>query len=251
MAKRYDKRILSDALYELGKTLGRPPTPNDLTPEMARKKTYLRHFSSWEEALEYAGFVGAEFDEPTISDTSEESAVTANENKFPGETPAIDTHMQTDAVIEPDSNQDKPDTWGESKLLNLYKTKVAFSGLFSNNSIIPCVGIAKASVRRFSASAEKRLSKITGSIPVSSYYYDDILVYKQDGSCSPLPPPSVGTYLLVSYTVAKAAFRLGRPTWDLVFPDKFHWHDGTIYIESLELLYKKPKRDFSQDEPPT
>ena len=188
MSRRYNRHILSDELYELGQKLGRPPTPKDLTPEMARKETYLRHFTDWEEALEYAGFVGTEFDEPTISDTSEESAATVNENEFSEETPTIDTCTQTDAVIEPDPNQDKPDIWGESKLLNLYKTKVAFSGLFSNDSIIPCVGIAKASVRRFSASAEKRLSKITGSIPVSSYRYDGILVYKQDGSCSPLPP---------------------------------------------------------------
>lgn len=57
MATKYNRKVLSDQLADLGAKIGHPPMPWDLEKGMGDERTFFRWFDDdWYLALEYAGF---------------------------------------------------------------------------------------------------------------------------------------------------------------------------------------------------
>lgn len=209
MSKRYDKRILSDALCELGKTLGRPPTPKDLTPDMARRKTYLRHFSSWEEALEYAGF------------TQEPAEETPLEEKLVEKTADGPNQKQT-----------------KIKLVNLCGRPIVFLGPNGESETIPVSGDARLSLETKQPSAAKLLAAEIENARVISVRLKNIFV-SIDGNRYGFPPPAKDTYYITSEAVARNIYRFGRSSTDLLYLKDFHKANDVLYVEALGMVYTK------------
>ena len=208
MSKRYNRQILSDALYELGQKLGRAPDPKDLTPDMARKKTYLSHFSSWEEALEYAGLTREPLRESSAEEVFREKEV-------------VGTSIQQSARI---------------KLINLCGRPIVFLGPNGESEAIPSSGYAKLVLEMKWPSAAKILAAETEYVKIVSERLKGIFV-STDDSERKIPLPADGTYYIVSEAVARNVYRFGRSSIDLLYPKKSYRSNDILYIEALGMVY--------------
>lgn len=190
MFKRYDKRILSDALCELGETLGRPPTPKDLTLEMARKETYLRHFGSWEEALEYAGWTAADSKEPIVEEEIKIEFV-----NFLGSADIRFVNRKTGVETRAPTFSGWAKVSGDRVEQHVYDVEASLSDYISNIDVI---------------------TKLPDDGQIK------IVVVREDGTEQAFPEfRKKGVYLLVSKRVADAARRIGRTTTDLLYPVRY------------------------------
>ena len=212
--KKYTKQILSDALADLGESLGRVPRPSDLKSGMASRTTYLRWFGTWDTALEYAGYTK---DETTdVVETPETSTV-------------VSTARRVTSPYSPD----------RIKLINLYGPGVVLKGNMEDE--LPCEGIARAIFApTLHASAEKLLSHLISGAPVLVVDHAvDLLVLRSDGKVEPFPAYSAGTFYLVSKKAALAAREIGRSIFDLIYPGLIESpkNDPRKVISKLEMLY--------------
>ena len=155
MAKSYSKRILSDALADLGNTLGRVPKQKDLTPEMASSNTYRRYFGDWKTALEYAGFV--------------DSAAQEKQEEQPAR-PAEDNC----SIVK--------EATSEIKLINLYGKPITFLDRNGESDVLPPAGKAYVCFNDpVQPVAAKVLGTIINDVPVVASRLRKITVLSDGG----------------------------------------------------------------------
>ncbi|MEE0887738.1 MAG: hypothetical protein U0L97_00815 [Candidatus Saccharimonadaceae bacterium] len=210
MAKCYNRRILSDALADLGKAIGGVPRQKDLTSEMASRSTYIRYFGDWKTALEYAGFV----DEP-VQEEHEEDLI-ADDCNVTSKIPEI-------------------------KLVNLCGKPIVFLDGSGESDVIPSVGRAYACMSNpVQPVAAKALSAIINDVPVVTARLKRIVVYPEGSSNErKFPAPVENTFYIVSEVVARNIYRFGRSALDLLYPQRKYMANGIMYIETLGMVYTK------------
>ena len=211
MAKCYNRRILSDALADLGKALGRVPRQKDLTPEMASRSTYLRHFGDWKTALEYAGFV----DDDSLAQESCEEQPTENSCNATAKAPEV-------------------------KLINLCGKPIVFLDRNGESDVLPPAGKAYVCFNDpVQPVAAKVLGTIINDVPVVASRLRKITVLSDGGIEQKFPPPTNNTFYIVSEAVARNVYRFGRSSLDLLYPQSKYMANGVMYIETLGMVYTK------------
>lgn len=273
MAKRYDKQILSDQLADLGKKLGRIPTPDDLERGMAVKSTYLRRFGDWDTALDYAGFTAddrAKANAPaveldvaatlakaqkaqTAAPPEQQSSATppaappsADPPQSPETPPPARVPRQYRGPVSPAPGQTSPQSRSaESQkpgtLINLYSPNVHLVGDDGRAIRLAAPYHGHAVVvfypGRRRAFAEGALRKyLSGAGIMLSNRPQRLEILRPDGKAIPLPSYQPGVYYLVSREVAEAARTISRETYDLVYPASVKKDGGTVVIEQLEII---------------
>lgn len=270
MAQKYDRKILSDQLADLGQELGRPPLPRDLKKGMADKKTFMRWFdNNWLLALEYAGFTGEEL-EPVaaiLAETSKKpatkSATTESQEPPPEQSPpAPDGQTLSDPPIG-EAKQTiypfrtanertrvskfaaRPADWQQdnAKIINLYNPTVFLVGLDGREIRLnaPYQGKAKAVICPIKhAFAEKALANYLAGAQITLSEKAEKLVVLQPGesgeSVASFPKYQRGVYYLVSRAVAYAALDTGRETHDLIYPMSYKRQGNSVVIRQLEMI---------------
>ena len=206
MAKCYNRRILSDALADLGKVLGRVPRQKDLTPEMASRSTYLRHFGDWKTALEYAGFV----DDPMQGSQEEQ--------------PIEDCGVTAKAP--------------EIKLINLCGKPIVFLDRNGESDILPSSGKACICLDDpVQPTAAKELSAIVNDVIITASRLKRIVILSDNGSERLIPPLAKGTFYIVPEAVARNIYRFNRSSLDLLYPRRKRMANGVMYVEALGMVY--------------
>ena len=213
MAKCYSKRILSDALADLGNTLGRVPKQTDLTPEMASSNTYRRYFGDWKTALEYAGFV--------------DSAAQEKQEEQPAQ-PAEDNC----SIVK--------EATSEIKLINLCGKPITFLDRNGESDVLPPAGKAYICFNDpVQPVAAKVIGTIINDVPVVASRLRKITVLSDGGIEQKFPPPTNNTFYIVSEVVARNVYRFGRSSLDLLYPQSKYMANGVMYIETLGMVYTK------------
>ncbi len=205
MAKRYNRQALSDMLYELGEKLGRPPTPRDLTEEMPRKRTYLRHFGSWEEALEYAGYVG-------------------NEQPEEVETQSSASHEETPGLSTP-------------TLINLLGKPIVFLTRNGDSETLLSSGKALLNLTTKQPMATGILGPVVWNVPIYTNHLKGIFVTTPEGERQDFPPIAGNVYYIVPEAIARNVYRFSRSSADLLYPGQCHYANGILYVETLGMVY--------------
>lgn len=214
MAKCYNKRILSDALANLGNELGRAPRQKDLTPEMASRSTYFRYFGDWKTALEYAGFVDGVAHEGQ------------DERAIKGAIPEICPKAK--------------DATSEIKLVNLCGKPIVFVDRNGESDVLPPAGKAYVCFNDpVQPVAAKVLSTIINDVPVVASRLRKITVLSDGGIEQKFPPPTNNTFYIVSEVAARNVYRFGRSSLDLLYPQSKYMANGVMYIETLGMVYTK------------
>lgn len=132
------------------------------------------------------------------------------------------------------------------RLLNYFCPEVIFVGKYekifaqaTNYCGTASVGGSRAYISSYHG---ELVSELTGTdVECRIFQGNKISVYygrDEQMLFSEFPDPQEGTYLLVSRDVARTAYRMGRPTWDLIFPteDGCKFHNSTVYIFALEMF---------------
>ena len=209
MAKCYNRRILSDALADLGKALGRVPRQKDLTPEMASRSTYLRHFGDWKTALEYAGFV----DDDSLAQESCEEQPTENSCNATAKAPEV-------------------------KLINLCGKPIVFLDRNGESDILPSSGKACICLDDpVQPTAAKELSAIVNDVIITASRLKRIVILSDNGSERLIPPLAKGTFYIVPEAVARNIYRFNRSSLDLLYPRRKRMANGVMYVEALGMVY--------------
>ena len=230
---KYSKQILSDALAELGASLGRPPAPSDLRPGMAVKKTYLRWFGSWETALEYAGYTKEYITE--LEPAKKTQPETTN-----GSSDAVTVTSLSPPPRTANVRKINPYAPENIQLINLYARQVVLQGEVGVTEL-PYAGALTATYKPVShARAEILLKYLTHRTRILvSKEPTDLFILRPNGEKDPFPGMIAGVYYLVSKQAALAARDLGRTTLDLIYPGLIiSGHGSPVRVISrLEMLH--------------
>ena len=183
MKRKYDKRILSDFLADLGEKLGRIPRPRDLEKGMPSRSTYARYFDSWKTALEYAGYV---------------------------EDISLD---RVDLGLLGFDNEPRV------KVVNFLGKRVMLVGPDGQSVMLKPEGLAKIiwKTARIPAFADK-LAPVVAGVRILASKPRMIVVEDKDGKQEMFPDFQDGVYYLVPQNVAKEMYRFWRTSNDLLYP---------------------------------